>query len=53
MGSCGWSIDARICSSRDWEALIGLQIIIENLPFDIENEVRYTQSLLLSTLLNL
>ena len=36
---------------REWEALTGQGTYKENLPIDIENEVRYSQLLLLSSLL--
>ena len=44
-------IEVRVCSWREWEALIGLRTKKENLPFDIENKDRYSQLLLLCSLL--
>ena len=40
--------DARTCSWREWEALIGLRSNEENSPFDTENKLRYSQLLLVS-----
>ena len=49
--SCGWFTDVRICSWRKTQALIWLRTNKKNLPFDIENKVRYLQFLLFSSLL--
>ena len=51
MRCSNWFTDARICSWHELEALIGSQTNKENLLFDIENKVRYSQLLLLSSLL--
>ena len=44
------ALDLKICTWREWEALIGLQTNKENVPFDIENKACYSQLLLLSFL---
>ena len=38
-----WFTNARICSWREWERRVGLRPDKENIPFDIENKVRYSK----------
>lgn len=50
LGGSDWFIDARMCSWHEWEHMIGIRTN-KNLPTDTENEIRYSQLLLLRSFL--